>query len=135
MELSKERLTSAIPKGSLLSVPLKITSCISEPRKDLTDCSPKTQRIESKILDFPHPLGPSSTCSVPQVILRWIVQRRATFVAKSTHAERLRANLDIFGFALTDDEMAAVAALDKQQPNAGFTHQDPRMLQRLLQLD
>lgn len=31
--------------------------------------------------------------------------------------------------------MAAVAALDKQQPNAGFTHQDPRMLQRLLQLD
>ena len=73
--------------------------------------------------------------SVPQVILRWIVQRRATFVAKSTHAERLRANLDIFGFALTDDEMAAVTALDKQQPNAGFTHQDPRMLQRLLQFD
>lgn len=73
--------------------------------------------------------------SVPQVILRWIVQRGASFVAKSAHAERLSANLDIFGFALTDDEMAAVAALDKQQPNAGFTHQDPRMLQRLLQLD
>lgn len=73
--------------------------------------------------------------SVPQVIIRWIVQRGATLVAKSSHIERLRANLDVFGFQLTDDEMAAIAALDRQQPNAGFTHQDPRMLELLLKFD
>lgn len=69
--------------------------------------------------------------SVPQVIVRWLVQRGASLVAKSTHVERLRANIDVFGFALTAAEMDAIAALDKQQPNAGFTHQDPRMLQLL----
>ena len=40
--------------------PLKITSSISEPRNDFADCSPKTQRIESKILDLPHPFGPTT---------------------------------------------------------------------------
>src|SRR3989338_5606686 len=44
----------------MLSVPLKMTSSILEPRRDLTDCSPKTQRIASKIFDFPHPLGPTT---------------------------------------------------------------------------
>ena len=41
------------------SEPLKMTSAISEPRKALADCSPKTQRIASKMLDFPQPLGPT----------------------------------------------------------------------------
>lgn len=73
--------------------------------------------------------------SVPQVMIRWLVQRGAALVAKSTHVERLRANLDVFGFTLTDDEMAAIATLDKKTPNAGFTHQDPRMLEALMRFE
>lgn len=69
--------------------------------------------------------------SVPQTIIRWLIQRGATLVAKSTHLERLRANIDVFGFELTEEEMASIAALDKKQCNAGFSHQDPRMLQLL----
>src|SRR5438105_4421306 len=53
------RDTSAIPKGLRPSVPLKITSAISLPRKALADCSPSTQRIASDTLDLPHPLGPT----------------------------------------------------------------------------
>ena len=30
--------------------------------------------------------------SVAQVIIRWLIQRGVALVAKSTHAERLRAN-------------------------------------------
>ena len=42
------------------SVPLKITSAISPPRKALADCSPSTHRMASEILDFPQPLGPTT---------------------------------------------------------------------------
>ena len=73
--------------------------------------------------------------SVAQVIIRWLIQRGVALVAKSTHAERLRANLDVFGFALSEEEMNAIAGVDKKTPNAGFTHQDPRMLQALLRLE
>jgi hypothetical protein len=37
-----------------------MTSWASEPRKDLIDCSPKTQRMASKIFDLPQPLGPTT---------------------------------------------------------------------------
>lgn len=73
--------------------------------------------------------------SVPQVIIRWLIRRGASLVAKSTRAERLRANLDVFGFELSAGEMGTIAALDKQRPNASFTHQDPRMLQALLRFE
>src|SRR5437667_9855808 len=53
------RDTSAIPIGLRPSVPLKMTSAISPPRKALADCSPNTHRIASETLDLPQPLGPT----------------------------------------------------------------------------
>ena len=73
--------------------------------------------------------------SIAQVMLRWLLQRDITAVVKSTKKLRLRENIDVFDFTLTDEEMAGIAALDKQQPLAGFTHRDPRMLERLQSLD
>jgi 2,5-diketo-D-gluconate reductase A len=48
-----------------------------------------------------------------QVTLRWHVQRGDIVFPKSTHRERMEENFAIFDFALTDDEVAAIAALDK----------------------
>ena len=73
--------------------------------------------------------------TVPQVILRWLIQRDIAVVVKSTRTERLRENIDVFNFQLTGEEMLAIAGLDRQQPLVGFTHQDPRMLELLLTLD
>lgn len=70
-----------------------------------------------------------------QVILRWLVQRDIPVVVKSTRPERLREDIDVFDFELTSVEMARIEALDKRQPNAGFTHQDPRMLELLLRFE
>src|SRR4030095_4401423 len=53
------RETSAMPRGLRPSVPLKITSAISPPRRAFADCSPNTQRIASETLDLPQPLGPT----------------------------------------------------------------------------
>ncbi len=46
-----------------------------------------------------------------QVILRWHVQLGAVAIPKSADPARQRANLDVFGFELTDSEMTAIAAL------------------------
>ncbi|MEV7809544.1 MULTISPECIES: aldo/keto reductase [Streptomyces] len=44
-----------------------------------------------------------------QVLLRWHVQLGALPVPKSADPARQRANLDVFGFELDEDQMAAVA--------------------------
>ncbi|WP_028048283.1 aldo/keto reductase [Cellulomonas sp. URHD0024] len=46
-----------------------------------------------------------------QVVLRWHVQHDVVVIPKSTDRERLAANLDVFGFELTDEEMARIDAL------------------------
>jgi len=49
--------------------------------------------------------------SAGQVILRWHVQLGSLPIPKSTGPERQRQNLGVFGFELTDDEVAAISAL------------------------
>lgn len=49
-------------------------------------------------------------------------------VWKSTHAERMEENFSIFDFELSDDDMAAIAALDTKQ-SAFFSHTDPNMVE------
>lgn len=56
--------------------------------------------------------------SVAQIMLRWLVQRGIVPVAKSTNPERMRQNLDVFGFALTDEEMLAISLLDTDVSSA-----------------
>jgi 2,5-diketo-D-gluconate reductase A len=46
-----------------------------------------------------------------QVILRWHVQIGSLAIPKSSDPERQRQNLDVFGFELTDDQVAAISGL------------------------
>jgi 2,5-diketo-D-gluconate reductase A len=46
-----------------------------------------------------------------QVVLRWHVQIGSLPIPKSGNPDRQRQNLDVFGFELTDDEVAAITAL------------------------
>jgi 2,5-diketo-D-gluconate reductase A len=48
-----------------------------------------------------------------QVILRWQVQLGSIPIPKSATPERQRANLDVFGFDLTDAEMSAITGLGR----------------------
>ena len=48
-----------------------------------------------------------------QVLLRWCVQREVPVIPKSTHRERIEENAQIFDFTLTDEDMAALDALDR----------------------
>jgi 2,5-diketo-D-gluconate reductase A len=49
-----------------------------------------------------------------QVVLRWLIERGITAVPRSGDPVRQRENLDVFGFALTDDDRAALASLHRQ---------------------
>src|SRR3954462_9303667 len=51
-------------------------------------------------------IGEAHGKSVAQVILRWLTQREIVVIPKSVRAERMRQNIDIFDFELTDEEVA-----------------------------
>ena len=51
--------------------------------------------------------------SAAQVILRWDLQRGVVVIPGSGNPEHILENLDLFGFALDAEEMAAIAALDR----------------------
>lgn len=57
--------------------------------------------------------------SVAQVILRWHIQCGHRIIPKSTHRERLRENLAVFDFRLSDEDMAAIARLDSPDGRTG----------------
>lgn len=57
-----------------------------------------------------------------QVVLRWHLQRGHIVMPKSVHPERIRANFDLDGFELTDDEVASITALE----NGNRIGSDPR---------
>lgn len=46
-----------------------------------------------------------------QVVLRWHLDTGVVAIPKSVHRDRIAANLDVTGFALTADQIAAVSAL------------------------
>jgi diketogulonate reductase-like aldo/keto reductase len=48
-----------------------------------------------------------------QVLLRWCLQHEVPVISKSTHRERIAENAQIFDFALSDEDMAALDALDQ----------------------
>jgi diketogulonate reductase-like aldo/keto reductase len=43
-----------------------------------------------------------------QVVLRWHIEHRIVVIPKSVTPDRIRSNLDVFGFALTDEEVTRI---------------------------
>ena len=67
-----------------------------------------------------------------QVALRWLTQRGIVAIPKSTHVERMRQNLDIFDFTLTDEEMKRIATLNSH--DAGTVNfGDPQFVKFLIE--
>jgi 2,5-diketo-D-gluconate reductase A len=59
-----------------------------------------------------------------QVMLRWLIQLSVVTIPKTTSAQRMEENFNVFDFALSDGDMAVIAALD-QAESSFFSHQDP----------
>lgn len=63
-----------------------------------------------------------------QIMLRWNIQRGVVVIPKSTHIERMEENFDVFDFTLSDADMNAISALDKNE-SSFFSHRDPSMVE------
>ncbi|MFB4262489.1 aldo/keto reductase [Nonomuraea sp. GTA35] len=62
--------------------------------------------------------------SVPQVVLRWLIQRDVVVIPKSVRADRMAENFDVFDFQLTDDQLSRIAGLDTGA-SLFLDHRDP----------
>lgn len=62
--------------------------------------------------------------STAQVMLRWLMQRDIVALAKSTHIERMKENIEIFDFFLSDEDMKKISELDTKE-SLFFDHQTP----------
>ena len=70
--------------------------------------------------------------SAAQVALRWLIQRGIVAIPKSTHVERMRQNLDIFDFTLTDEEMKRIATLNSHDTGT-VNFGDPQFVKFLIE--
>jgi 2,5-diketo-D-gluconate reductase A len=75
-------------------------------------------------------IGAAHGKSVAQVILRWLIQRDIVPIPKSVRVERMRENIDVFDFELSDEEMERIAGLDTGG-TLFFEHGDPEMVKWL----
>ena len=61
--------------------------------------------------------------TVPQVALRWLLQRGVIIIPKSSHKERMAQNINIFDFELSSDDMSLIKTLDTGK-SLFFDHHD-----------
>ena len=79
---------------------------------------PRREIIENENI---RPIAEKYGKSIPQVILRWLVQQGITIIPKTWDSERLKENIDLFDFFLTQEEMVQIDALDQGK----FLNYDP----------
>ena len=73
-------------------------------------------------------IGAAHGKTVAQTALRFLIQSGVVVIPKSTHRERMEENFQVFDFALNEEEMARIEALDGGQ-SLFFSHYDPQTVE------
>ena len=71
--------------------------------------------------------------SPAQIVLRWLVQRGVVALAKSVRKERMKENIEIFDFRLSQEDMEQIRTLDKRD-SLFFSHQAPSTVEMFVEL-
>lgn len=90
-------------------------------------CGPCTYEPEDSLItgDLVTEIGAKYGVSGSQVSLRWVVQQALTtaymagVIPKSDDADHLASNIDLFGFTLSDEDMASLTAATKPEATGG----------------
>jgi 2,5-diketo-D-gluconate reductase A len=78
--------------------------------------SAKTVQMKSDGVSLDSPfkvMAKKYGVSEAQVLLRWGIQKGYAVLPKSSNAERIRQNIDLFGFEIDDEDMIAMANMDR----------------------
>ena len=76
-------------------------------------------------------LGKKYQKSTAQTILRWHIQAGNIVIPGSKNPEHIKANFDLFDFALTEDEMKKISGLDK---NVRYYTSTPELLKKYAEM-
>lgn len=76
-------------------------------------------------------LGQKYSKSNAQIILRWHIQDGNIVIPGSKNPAHIKANLDLFDFVLTDEEMAQIAAMDQQKR---YYQSSPELLKKYAEM-
>lgn len=76
-------------------------------------------------------LGKKYQKSTAQIILRWHIQAGNIVIPGSKNSEHIKANFDLFDFALTEDEMKKISGLDK---NVRYYTSTPELLKKYAEM-
>ena len=77
-------------------------------------------------------IGAKYNKTAAQVALRWLTQRGIVAIPKSSHKERMAQNIDIFDFALSENDMTQIAKMN--QHDAGTRDfGDPQFVKYLIE--
>ncbi len=73
--------------------------------------------MQGKIFNIPlmQELAAKYHRTVSQIVLRWDIQMGVITIPKSTNAERIQENMDIFDFEISDEDMQAICSLDEDE--------------------
>ena len=64
-----------------------------------------------------------------QIILRWQYQRGVITIPKTSRKERMRENISIFDFSLSETDIAAISAIDRNE-TAFYLHNTPEIVEK-----
>ena len=82
----------------------------------------KTQENFPNLLQLPviKEIGKKYKKSNAHIMLRHFIQEGIAVIPKSTHAKRLKENIDIFDFELSNEDIKTLDALDKGKEGRVF---------------
>ncbi|WP_430597235.1 aldo/keto reductase [Enterococcus sp. AZ177] len=75
-------------------------------------------------------VGEKYNKSAAQVALRYLIQRGVVVIPKTVNKNRMEQNVDVFDFALTEDDMNEILKLN-QKESLFFSHYDPETVKFL----
>lgn len=75
-------------------------------------------------------IGEKHNKSAAQVALRWNIQRGVVVIPKTVHEDRMRQNMDVFDFELSQEDMAKIATMDIGHSEI-VNHFDPQWIKFL----
>jgi diketogulonate reductase-like aldo/keto reductase len=72
-------------------------------------------------------IGDKYDKSAAQVVLRWLIQRGVVVIPKTVNKDRMKQNISVFDFELSDEDMKSIQSLDIKESQF-FDHRDPEMI-------
>lgn len=87
--------------------------------------SAKTDEMKAEATPFAD-MAKGYGVSEAQLLLRWGVQNGFCVLPKSLNPARMRANLDLFGFEISEADMSTMAAMDRGDEGIAWATGDPR---------